>query len=66
MLLNLENTTNRMMRIANSILYYDRIVTINEYLKKIDSINSEDLLKVANEVLDDEQLVKVILKSAKI
>jgi predicted Zn-dependent peptidase len=64
-LLNLENTTNRMMRMANSMLYYNKIVSVDDYLKKIDSINSDDLLKVANETLDDSHLVKVILKSVK-
>jgi predicted Zn-dependent peptidase len=66
LLINLENTTNRMMRMANSILYYNRIVAIDEYLKKIDNINADDLLKVANETLDESQLIKVILKSVKV
>ena len=54
------------MRMANSILYYNRIVAIDEYLKKIDNINADDLLKVANETLDESQLIKVILKSVKV
>jgi len=66
LLINLENTTNRMMRMANSILYYNKIVTIDEYLKKIDNISAGDLLKVANETLDESQLIKVILKSVKV
>ena len=66
LLLNLENTTNRMMRMANSMLYYNKIVTIDEYLNNIDNINAADLLKVANETLDESQLIKVILKSVKV
>ena len=66
MLINLENTTNRMMRMANSILYYNKIITIDEYLKKIDNINADDLLRAANETLDESQLIKVILKSVKL
>ena len=66
LLINLENTTNRMMRMANSILYYNKIVTIDEYLKRIDNINVDDLLKIANETLDESQLIKVILKSVKV
>ena len=62
MLINLENTTNRMMRMANSILYYNKIITIDEYLKKIDNINADDLLRVANDTLDESKLIKVILK----
>ncbi len=66
MLINLENTTNRMMRMANSILYYNKIITIDEYLKKIDNINADDLLRVANDTLDESKLIKVILKSVKL
>jgi predicted Zn-dependent peptidase len=62
-LLSLESTTNRMMRMANSILYYDRLVSIDEYLSKIDKISTEDVQKTANELLNDSKLVKVILKS---
>jgi predicted Zn-dependent peptidase len=48
---------------ANSILYYDRLVSIDEYLSKIDKISTEDVQKTANELLNDSKLVKVILKS---
>nr|MCU0332345.1 insulinase family protein [Ignavibacteriaceae bacterium] len=63
MVLSLESTTNRMMRIANSILYYDRVVSVEEYLAKIDRITAEDVQKTANELLNDSKLIKVILKS---
>jgi len=63
MLLSLESTTNRMMRIANSILYYDRVIPVEEYLAKIDRITAEDVQKAANELFNDSKLIKVILKS---
>lgn len=63
MVLSLESTTNRMMRIANSILYYDRVVSVEEYLAKIDMITAADVQKTANELLNDSKLIKVILKS---
>jgi predicted Zn-dependent peptidase len=63
MLLSLESTTNRMMRIANSILYYDRIIPVEEYLAKIDRITGEEIQKTANELLNESKLIKVILKS---
>lgn len=63
MLLSLESTTNRMMRIANSILYYDRVIPVEEYLAKIDRITAEDVQKAANELLNESKLIKVILKS---
>ncbi|MBK9098042.1 MAG: insulinase family protein [bacterium] len=62
-LLSLESTTNRMMRIANSILYYDKIFSVEDYLSKIEKITIEDVQKTANELLNDSKLIKVILKS---
>jgi len=62
-LLSMESTTNRMMRIANSILYYNRVIPIEEYLDKIEKITAEDVQKTANELLNESKLVKVILKS---
>ncbi len=61
--LSLESTTNRMMRIANSILYYDKVLSVEDYLSKIDKITSEDVQKTANDLLNDSKLIKVILKS---
>ena len=62
-LLSLESTTNRMMRIANSILYYGKVFSIEDYISKIDLITSEDVQKAANDLLNDSKLIKVILKS---
>ena len=62
-ILSLESTTNRMMRIANSILYYDKVISVEEYLSKIDKITSEDVQRTANELLNESKLIKVILKS---
>jgi len=63
MLLSLESTTNRMIRIANSILYFNRIVSLDEFLKKIDSVTVDDITSIANELLDEKKLSKVILTS---
>jgi len=62
-LLSLESTTNRMIRIANSILYFNRIVSLDEFLKKIDSVTVDDITSIANELLDEQKLSKVILTS---
>ena len=63
-LLSLESTTNRMIRMANAMLYFGRVITIEEFLKKIDYVTVKDIFEVANEVLDNEKLIKVILKSS--
>ena len=63
MLLSLESTTNRMIRIANSFLYFNRVVSLDDFLKKIDSVTVDDISSCANELLDEKKLSKVILTS---
>lgn len=63
MLLSLENTTNRMIRIANSFLYFNRIVPLDHFLKKIDAVTIDDITSAANNVLDEKKLSKIILTS---
>ena len=63
MLLSLESTTNRMIRIANSILYFNRIISQDDFIKKIDSVTVDDISSCANELLDEKKLSKVILTS---
>ncbi len=62
-LLSLESTTNRMIRLANSIMYFNRVKTVDEYINEIDSVTTEDIMKIANELLDENKLIKVVLKS---
>jgi predicted Zn-dependent peptidase len=62
-LMSLENTTNRMIRLANSLLHYGKIVPIEDILNKIDSVTSEDMQKLSNEVLNESALSKIIIKS---
>ena len=63
MLLSLENTTNRMIRIANSFLYFNRVISLDDFIKKIDSVTIDDITSIANELLDEKKLSKVILTS---
>ncbi|MBK7630842.1 MAG: insulinase family protein [Ignavibacteriales bacterium] len=62
-LMSLESTTNRMIRLANSILHYGKIIPIEEILVKIDSVNAEDLLKLSKEVLDENTLSRIVICS---
>lgn len=63
MILSLENTSNRMIRMTQSELYYNRIRTTDEVIKKIDQLTREDILGIANEVLCEDTFIKVIIKS---
>ena len=62
-LMSLENTTNRMIRLANSILHYGKIIPVDEILEKINNGSSEDLMIIANEVLEESKLSKIIICS---
>lgn len=62
-ILSLENTTNRMIRLANSILHYGKILSFEETIKKIESVSKEELIQIANEVLSEKELVTITLGS---
>jgi len=63
MLLSLESTTNRMFRLAQSEIYYNRLKTIEESIADIDAITADQIMEMANELLDESTLSKIILKS---
>ncbi len=63
-LLSLESTTNRMIRMATSILNYGRLIAVDEMLSKIDSVTSDDVLLVANEMFDECKLTTITIRSS--
>jgi predicted Zn-dependent peptidase len=63
LLFTLESTTSRMFRMANSEIYFNRLVTVDEIIKHIDSTSSDDILEIANEVLQEDTLSKVVISS---
>lgn len=62
-IMSLENTTNRMMRNAQSVIYYNRIKTIEETIKEIESVTREDILELSNQFLDYSKYKKVVISS---
>ncbi|MCF8262659.1 MAG: insulinase family protein [Melioribacteraceae bacterium] len=62
-LLSLENTTNRMLRIAQSVICFGEIKDLSLSIEQIDSVTREEILKVSNELLNESELVKVIISS---
>lgn len=63
MLLSLENTSNRMIRMAQSELYHNRVKTTEEVIKQIDAVSAEDIYEIADDLLDESTYIKVIIKS---
>ena len=62
-LLSLESTSNRMFRMAQSELYFNRIKSTEEIIKNIDAVTRENILETANQLLDETTFVKLIIKS---
>ncbi len=63
MLLSLESTSHRMTRMAQSELYFNRVKSTEEIIKSIDAVTSEKILEAANQLLDENKFVKLIIKS---
>lgn len=62
-IMSLENTTNRMIRNAQSLIYHNRIKTIEETIKEIESVTREDVLELSNQFLDYSTYNKVVISS---
>lgn len=72
LMLSLENSTNRMLRIGREILYLDRTTPVEEIVKKIKAIDEDEVNSLIADFLDlkrysiaevgplEEQLVKTI------
>ena len=63
MLMSLESTTNRMLRIAQSVIYFNKIKTIEETVKHIQAVSSKDIRDLSNEIFENGTLTRVILSS---
>jgi predicted Zn-dependent peptidase len=61
LLLGLESTSNRMHRIARSILYSGRFIPVDELVRTIDGITAESVRAMASRVLDRGRLSLVAL-----
>lgn len=62
LLLSLENTSNRMQRMAKAELYYGRFISIEELVENIDAVSAEDIQGFAKAFFDEAQFSKAILK----
>ncbi len=63
LLLSLESTSNRMIRMTQSELYFNRIKSTDEVIKSIDAVTKENVLEAANVLLDEKTFIKLIIKS---
>jgi predicted Zn-dependent peptidase len=52
LLLSLESSANRLSRMIKNEMYFGRQITADEIIEGIDAVTIEDILEVANEIID--------------
>jgi predicted Zn-dependent peptidase len=57
-----ENREDLMLTIGKSYLLFDKVDTVQTIFKKIEAITPTDLLEVANEVLSESQMSRLVYK----
>ena len=61
LLLALENTFNRMARMARSVMYYDRVQTVEELLGAVDAVTAADLQRLAQHVFRPDRCLLTVV-----
>ena len=61
--MSLESTSNRMMRMGHSLLYFDRIKPLEESMKEIDAVTSEDILNYSQNLFSPENISGIVIAS---
>lgn len=64
-LLGLENTTNRMIRMANSFLYFGRVIPIEEIVAKIENVSIDQIHLTSKELFNQNRYTKIFVRSLK-
>ncbi|MCE1246127.1 MAG: insulinase family protein [Firmicutes bacterium] len=59
--LALESTSNRMIRLNKSEMYYGRLIPIEEVIKKVDAVTLEDVNNLAKDLLDRRKFSATVL-----
>jgi len=61
LVLGLESTSSRMGWLARSQFYYDRVITFDEVFSKIDKVTHDDIIRIANKYIRDEDLTLTVI-----
>jgi len=61
LLLSMESTSNRMNRIAKSEIYFNRYITLDELVKKIDEVTAEDVRSFSESFFEKGQYSETLL-----
>jgi len=64
--MSLENTTNRMLRLAQSVIYFDKVKSLEKTVSEIDSLNREELFELSKEIFNLQDYSQVIISPSPI
>jgi predicted Zn-dependent peptidase len=56
LVLSLESMSNRMMRMGKSMIYFGRVIPLEEIIGKINAVTREDIARVAHNIFDERNL----------
>lgn len=56
MVLGLESMSSRMMRMGRSLLYFDKVIPLDEIMAKINAVTHDDIARVAGQVCEESRL----------
>ena len=62
MMLGLENMSSRMMRLGSAELYFESFMTLDNIVKKINTVTSESIQRVAVDLFDERRFSTVIIR----
>lgn len=52
-----------MIRLANSMIYFNRTKPLKETIADIDRVTPSDILEISNQLLNEDSMNKVIISS---
>jgi predicted Zn-dependent peptidase len=63
LIMHLESTTNRMIRMAQTNLYFNKTKTIQKSIDEINLITFDDIMNISQELLNIDEFSKVVISS---
>jgi len=61
LMLSLESTTARMSNIARQEMYYDRFISMDEIIERVQSVSENDVMTAASEFFHQDQIAVTML-----
>jgi predicted Zn-dependent peptidase len=65
-ILSMESTSNRMIRMAQSELYYNKYKTLEETISEINSVSAKNISDITDELLNPKSLNRLFVKPKKL